>query len=167
MNDYEYSEQILEHFGVKGMKWGVRKDGPAGVSSKVNRMASKDAKEHALAKQYYGKGAGTRRKLINETVAQRSRSIGGYKKAFDYHLDRQDMAKASAKAVSKRKRTDRSERFKQRTGAVARRLTGEFGTQAALVAAAFAGYQYVQSPQGRAMMGRAANTVNPYIKKIF
>ena len=42
----------LMHYGVKGMKWGVR------------RRARHDAKEFTQAKMYYGDGAGNRRKLI-------------------------------------------------------------------------------------------------------
>ena len=42
----------LMHYGVKGMKWGVR------------RRARRDAKEFTQAKMYYGEGAGNRRKLI-------------------------------------------------------------------------------------------------------
>lgn len=38
-------DDYLEHFGVKGMKWGVR------------REARKDAKESARAKMYYGEAA--------------------------------------------------------------------------------------------------------------
>ena len=39
-------DEFLAHYGVKGMKWGVR------------RAARKDANEFAAAKMYYGKGAG-------------------------------------------------------------------------------------------------------------
>lgn len=46
----------LMHYGVKGMKWGVR------------RRARRDAKEFTQAKMYYGEGAGNRRKLIKATV---------------------------------------------------------------------------------------------------
>ena len=41
----------LMHYGVKGMKWGVR------------RRARRDAKEFTQAKMYYGEGAGNRRKI--------------------------------------------------------------------------------------------------------
>lgn len=40
-----YYESELYHHGVKGMKWGVRKQ---------RRQAKKDAKEYARAKMFYG-----------------------------------------------------------------------------------------------------------------
>lgn len=142
-------ENFLLHAGVKGMKWGVRKDRAEGVSRSINKVASKDAKEFVEAKQFYGKGAGIRRKLIKETVEQRSKNSSEYKKAFDFHTDRQDMAKASSKAVSKRNSIDRREKTKQRAGYVARKATGEMGTQAAFTAAVIGGVAFARSPRAQ------------------
>lgn len=147
---------ILAHHGVKGMKWGVRKDHPQGVSKHVSKAAEKDAKEFARAKSYFGEGAGTRRKLIKQTVDAKSARVPGYKKAFDHHLSKQDMSKHASKAVKERTSTDRKGRNKQRAGAIARRATGEMGTQAAFVAAAAAGAAYLNSARGRATMNVAA-----------
>lgn len=97
-------DEFLAHYGVKGMKWG-RRQSVDGVSRRTNRMASKDAKEHIRAKMYYGEGAGVRRRQIKAVVTERSKD-DSYKKAFDAHVNGQDLAKASAKAHSKRKRTD-------------------------------------------------------------
>jgi hypothetical protein len=94
----------LVHYGVKGMKWGVRHDGPPGVSRSTNRTAKKDAKEFARAKQFFGEGAGTRRKLIKATVEGKSKNDPAYKKAFDHHLGQQDMSIHASKAVAERKR---------------------------------------------------------------
>lgn len=136
-------DAYLEHFGVKGMKWGVRKD-------KTTRTAEKDAAEFARAKMFYGEGAGTRRKLIRETVASRKKKDPKYAKAFDEALERQDMGRHGQKARSERKSADRSIKRKQRTGAIARRLTGEMGTQAAFVALAGTGLAYMASGKGKA-----------------
>jgi len=88
------------------MKWGVRNDLPEGVSSGTARDARKDAKEFARAKAFYGEGAGTRRKLIKQTVEGKSKRDPNYKKAFDHYLDRQDTSKHVDKARSERKRKD-------------------------------------------------------------
>ena len=91
----------IYHWGIKGMKWGVRryqnKDGtltPAGI----RRYAKQDAEEYANAKMFYGEGAGNRRKLINATVKQRSKQAG-YKEEFERQLAQQDMVKAASAAA--------------------------------------------------------------------
>lgn len=97
----------LTHYGVKGMKWGVRRADPtgdSGVSRKTNREARKDAKEFARAKMFYGEGAGTRRKLIKAQVEGKSKKDPNYKKAFDKHLSDQDMSRHAEKARGERKR---------------------------------------------------------------
>ena len=73
--DIVVSETSFMHYGVKGMKWGVR------------REAKRDAKEAARAKMSYGEGAGNRRKLINESVKAKSKKDPNYKKAFDYYYE--------------------------------------------------------------------------------
>ena len=106
MHEYE-----LYHYGVKGMKWGVR------------RKAKKDAKEYARAKMYYGEGAGTRRKLIKATVEERSKDAD-YKKAFDEALSKQDMSKHAAKAKSERRRNDAAKTASKTGRGVVNVLTG-------------------------------------------
>lgn len=94
----------LLHYGVKGMRWGVRNDELSSVSRKTNRDARSDAKEFARARMFYGEGAGTRRKLIKAAVEGKSRKDPAYQRAFDHHLAKQDMSKHAEKARSERKR---------------------------------------------------------------
>ncbi len=144
-------DDFLEHFGVKGMKWGIRNEQrPTGVSRSMNRDASKDAKEFARAKQFYGEGAGTRRKHIKSTVEAKKKRSTSYAKAFDAAFDRQDVSKHVTKAQNERSRKDRTLKTKQRAGFVARRLSGEMGTQAAFVSVGLAGAAYLKTPQGQA-----------------
>lgn len=104
--EFETPEAALEHFGVLGMRWGVRRDRAPGVSSKTDREARKDANEYTRAKLFYGEGAGTRRKLINNTVASKSKRDPSYKKAFDYHVDQTDLSKRASQARGERRRAD-------------------------------------------------------------
>lgn len=155
--------EFLAHFGTKGMKWGVRKDKDTGTSRKVSREARKDAEESARAKLYYGDGAGTRRKLINTSVADKSKRSAEYKQAFDHHLAKQNLSQHAEKARSERKSTDRKTKNKQRRGAIARNLTGERGTQAAFVAAGLAGAAYLNTPSGQANMRKAASAATNFV----
>lgn len=157
--NHEAIDDFLAHYGVKGMKWGVRRDPAPGVSRKTNKEARKDATEFARAKMFYGEGAGNRRKLINASVDAKRKRDPSYGKAFDHHLAKQNMADHAQKARSERSRTDRRTRTKQRAGYVARRFTGEMGTQAAFAAAAFAGAAFLKSPKGQRMMGNVMTKV--------
>lgn len=100
-----FVDDELAHYGVKGMRWGVRNSRPEGVSRSTNRAAKKDAKEFTRAKMYYGEGAGNRRKLIKAKVNQRSKDPS-YKKAFDHHVANTDWEKRGKEARSKRGRAD-------------------------------------------------------------
>ncbi len=160
-------DAFLEHHGIRGMKWGVRNETrAAGVPHKTDRMAQKDAKEFARAKEFHGEGAGTRRKLINHLVESRSKTNPKYKIAFDHHLAKQDQAQHVTKAVAERKRIDRSTKAKQRVGFLARKATGEQGTQAALVASALAGGVFLASPRGRRLMNNTMAKVTKVVSNI-
>jgi|LakMenEpi03Aug12_release.lakeMendotaPanAssembly.Ray.scaffolds.fasta_scaffold01451_10 hypothetical protein len=153
----EKGMSFIEHAGVKGMKWGVRKKTPTGASRSINKKAKKDAQEFARAKMFYGEGAGVRRKLVKATVDQRSKNSSEYKKAFDFHLKSQDMSKHAGKAKKERKSKDRNAKNAQRIKAVARRATGEMGTQAAFVAIAAGGIAFLRSEKGQKIMAQTVD----------
>lgn len=136
-------DDFIAHIGVKGMKWGVRKTDLPGVSRKVNKEASKDAAEFARAKMFFGDGAGTRRKLIKASVESKSKKDPDYKKAFDHHLDQQDLGKHASKARSERKRKDVTGSTAKTARGVHRQLNGGgFGNvslASALIATAYVG----------------------------
>lgn len=158
-------DSYLEHYGVKGMRWGVRKDATPGVSRKTDKAAKKDAQEFARAKMYYGDGAGTRRKLINKSVEAKRSKDPQYAKAFDNHLSKQDYSIHATKAQKERTSTDRKTRNKQRVGAVARRVTGERGTQAALVGLALGGAAFMRSPKAQAFVKKSYKSAEAVYKQ--
>lgn len=141
----------LVHYGVKGMKWGVRR-------SRTERQAGKDAKEFARAKMFYGEGAGTRRKLIREKVNSRKAKDPKYAKAFDAALAKQDLGTHGDRARGERKRADTRKKTKQSAGYLARQFTGEMGTVAAFTAVAATGAAFLNSPRGRTLASAAWKT---------
>lgn len=116
----------LEHAGVKGQKWGVRRyqnedgslteegkrhygyyDKPNGEKDykRLQKDAAKDAKEYARAKAYYGEGAGIRRKQIKNLISERMKDED-YKREFERLLSGQDMSKHQKAANRERKVQD-------------------------------------------------------------
>lgn len=142
MNRYEYST-FLSHHGVAGQKWGV-KNGPPyplgnGMSPrKAKSRAKKDAKEFARAKMFYGEGAGNRRKLIKNIVAERSKDPV-YKQTFDDALSKQDMAKHVQKAKAERHRKDAASQVKKTGRGLVNIFTGHPERVGAGLAVAAAG----------------------------
>ncbi len=128
-------EEFLEHFGVKGMHWGVRN---------AESQARRDANEHTKAQLFYGEGAGNRRKLIKAKVAERSKNPA-YKKAFDAAKADQNLARRASQATRTRRRKDVKKSIGKNARGVHRSLTGGFGSVGLTAAAIAAGATYVHS----------------------
>ena len=151
----------LYHFGVKGMKWGVRR-----AERNTRKQARKDAQETARSKMYYGEGAGVRRRNINSVVKQRSKDPT-YKKAFDEEYSKQDMGKARRDAERQRKTTDRVRPVKTGIGRGVKKAV-RAGTKAVAFAATTAGVAisyYISHPDEAKQMvnsiaKKASNTIN-------
>lgn len=152
-------EALLEHFGVRGMHWGVRKGDYEGASRSTNKEARGDAKEFARAKMFYGEGAGTRRKLIKAKVESKSAKDPTYKKAFDHHLANQDMGKHSEKARSERRRKDTSASVGKNARALNRTINGPFAGAAA-IGLATAGAAFVKKNN---LDVKAMKAVKPHV----
>lgn len=121
MRTYTYYAPDIYHYGVKGMKWGVR------------RKAKRDAKEYARAKMYYGEGAGNRRKLIKAKVNERSKDPD-YKKEFDRQLSKQNMAKHASAAKRERKVRDAGAATARTTRGLINASLGNIGRASAAAA---------------------------------
>jgi hypothetical protein len=85
----------------------------------VEAKARRDAREYARAQMYYGEGAGTRRKLIEATVASKIQKDPRYASAFRAEYQQQDLGEHAAKAHRERVRTDTSEALARNVKGVA------------------------------------------------
>ena len=94
-----YDSNYLQHYGIKGQKWGIRRyqneDGtltPAGKArygTDIERTAAKDAQRLSDAKAAYGEGSGVRRRLLNKEINEKLKNKE-YRKAYqeaEKHVD--------------------------------------------------------------------------------
>jgi hypothetical protein len=161
MDDIEMLDSFIEHFGVKGMHWGVHSTDYPGATRKVNREAKKDASEFARAKMFYGEGAGTRRKLIKAKVASNAKVKPGYQEAFDHHVANQDLGKHADRAISERRRKDAKASIGKTARGVNRTLNGPFAASLSAVAVASA-YGYAKTT---GLDKRLVNAGSEFIRK--
>jgi hypothetical protein len=152
------SNNDLKHYGILGMKWGVRRaTKPDSTSRWTKRTAKKDAKRYADAKMFYGKTAGTRRKLLKAELDKKKKIMPGYEKEFNDALNSVDFAKSAKKAVIERKTRDAT----YRTRITVKQFLGVTGPLT--VAAATMAYQY-NKPQVDAFVARTAKKAYNQIK---
>lgn len=68
----------LTHYGVKGMRWGVHRSRPEGVSRSTNRAAKKDAKKFTRANTNWGKRSKEARSKRGRADAAKG-ALGNYR----------------------------------------------------------------------------------------
>ena len=138
MADRVIINEELAHFGVQGMRWGVRKDRDSKeVSRSTVRMVDKDVKRYSDAKMFYGEGAGTRRKLLKAELDKKKKDIPGYEKLFNEKVQNVDYAKSASKAKRERTRKDTA----YRTRVSVKQFVGVTGS----LTVAAASYLYYQN----------------------
>lgn len=167
VSEYDDVEEWLAHFGVKGMRWGVRRDQNTGTSRSTSREAKRDANEFAKAKMFYGEGAGTRRKLIKATVESKAKKDPEYQKAFDYHLNNQDLGKRASQARGERRRKDVVSKTGKTARGAYRSLTGGFGS-VSMASAAVAGGYLIAKQRGydRVVLNAAKTTYRSVVNNV-
>lgn len=149
--EYDEVDDFLEHFGVKGMRWGV------------NHAAKKDATEFARAKMYYGEGAGTRRKLIKARVESKS-ADPNYKQAFEKHLAGQNMAKRATEAKVQRKTTNVVKTTTKTGRGIINIVNGNPMAASAVAVAVVAGAKYAHDSGVDKVVANAGKTAYSKIK---
>lgn len=124
-----YNQNYLIHYGKIGMHWGQRST-QSRNERHTAKLASHDAKRYADAKMFYGKTAGTRRKLLKAELDKKKSQMPGYEDAFNKALGNVDYAKSAKKAVVERKTKDAA----YRTRVTVKQILGVTGTLTAAAA---------------------------------
>ena len=148
----------IQHSGVLGMKWGHRKTKDQSISNHTKRLAKKDAKRHADAKMFYGKTAGTQRKLLKAELDKKKKTIPGYEDEFNKSLDNVDYAKSASKAKITRKTKDAVYRTRVTTKQV-------LGVTGPLTVAAGTALYAANKPAVDAFVSKQLHKATRYIKR--
>lgn len=102
----------------------------------LNKIAEHDAFNWARAEMFFGKGAGTQRKLVWAEIHEKMIRIPGYEEAFQKAYSQQDMAQHAVKAAKMRKNIDRAALVNRNTKALIR---GDRRNLSPILAVAIAG----------------------------
>ena len=110
-----FSDSYLEHYGVLGMKWGVRRyqNADGTLTSSGKKRYSSDAKQDA----------GARKKKILRTAAGVALAAGTAYAGYKMYKNGTDPSKIAARAASKAMRTARKEAVKKMKDTVKNRHT--------------------------------------------
>lgn len=160
----------LKHFGIKGQRWGIRRyqnedgsltpEGQERYYKEIDRTAKKDAEEYARAKMFYGEGAGTRRKLINKTVEERSKDPE-YKARFEKYFSEQNMAEHAQAAQRERKFQDTKNGVAKTARSIRNVITGNWQYAGTAVLAAFGAWSVLHATgKDQAIIDWGRNIVN-------
>lgn len=120
------------HYGIPGMRWGVRKLRASIEERKFNKQVRKDAFKFAEAKMDYGKGAGIKRRHVKAELNVKFRDPK-YKAAFDKAVGEANYRKATKKAKTSHDVREAKEQTARSVKAAARFLTGTSTLTAAYI----------------------------------